>query len=80
MPPFSQKVSGAKNGHDRFLATLIHHRQPYAPLLDVHDAIGGLALREDGLLFSELLNPSRCSDRFEKHLCVEGASLLRFHA
>ena len=67
--PFSKKVPEAKNRHDRFLATLIYDRELHAAFLDVHDAIGVLALREDGLLFSELRNPSRCSDRIEIDLC-----------
>src|ERR1017187_2167443 len=60
--PFSEKVTGAKNRHNGFLATLINYGELDAPFLDVHDAIRSLALREDGLFVLEVCNSSRYSD------------------
>ena len=76
--PLPKKIPSPKNRHDSFLAALIDHRELNASFLDVHNAIRSFALRENGLLFAEFLNPSRCSDRLEKDLCVE-VVFLRFH-
>ena len=39
---FSKKVPGAKDRHDRFLATLIYDRELQTSSLDIHDAIFGV--------------------------------------
>jgi len=43
----SKKVTRAKHRDHRFLAGPIHNGKFHAALLDVHDAISSIALRED---------------------------------
>jgi integrase len=70
---FSKEVARAKDRHDRFIATLIYDHELHTSSLDIHDAICGVALREDDLLFAELRNLSRDSGRLDasRELCPE---------
>jgi hypothetical protein len=56
--PFLQKVTGTENRYDSFLAAFIYYRELDAAFLNVHNAIGRIALGENGLLFLELRDPS----------------------
>jgi len=71
---FSKKIARTQNRHNGFFAGLIHHRQLHAAFLNVHDALGGIALREDGFFSLKLANFSPETCRVEKRLHIERRS------
>jgi hypothetical protein len=75
--PFSQKIPEPKMATT---ASLPLHLQRLGFTLPfwMYKTLSATSPREKMLIFSELLNLSRCSDRLEKDACVEGV-LLRSH-
>ena len=45
--PFSKKIARSKHRHNGFFANLINHSELHAAILNVHDSLGGISLRED---------------------------------
>ena len=73
---FAEEVAGAQHGDHGFLAGLGEHRQLDAALLDVHDAVGTVALRKDHLVRRILDDLLREPGGVEKRLRVEGGTAL----
>jgi hypothetical protein len=69
---FSEKVSRPQNRYNGFSAERIDDSKLYAAVLNVHYVSGAIALREDGLFFSELANLSPQTGRVEKQFHIEG--------
>ncbi len=46
--PFPQKIAASENRYNGFFAGLIDYSKPHTAFLNVHDILGGIALREDG--------------------------------
>src|SRR6266446_5408652 len=76
----AKKVTRAKHGDYGFFSGPIHHGKFHAALLNVHDALCGLALRVNGFASPKLGNLSSHSCGIEKVLRVERAALSIFLA
>src|SRR5205807_4100309 len=77
--PFTEKVAKAQYAYDGFSAGLRQHRQFHAPVLNVEDGIGRVALRvDDGVRWirDDLSGYAR---RGKEGLCIEPASVRRLH-
>ena len=75
---FAKEVAGAQHRHDRLSPRLREHRELHATLLDVQNALTGIALGEDDVGSPILHDPSRDSRRVEEGLGIERPLLLRF--
>lgn len=62
----AKKIARTKHGHHRFPARPIHDGESYGTFLNVHDAIRGVALREDPLGSPKSGNLSRHPRGVEK--------------
>ena len=69
--PFPKKIARSKDRHNGFFAGLIDHRKLHTAFLNVHDRLGGSALREDGFFFSKLVYLSPQTGRVEKQFHIE---------
>lgn len=76
---FSKKVAGAENCDDGFFSAFIEYREPHATFLDIHDAAGGITLREYGRFSLKIRNPFGHPNQFEVDLWVKGDFSLSFH-
>src|SRR5579859_1665320 len=74
----AKKITWTKHRDYRFFSGSIHNGKLHASLLDVHDAIRSVSLRENRFVPSIFSNFSRNSSRFEKDLRVERAGLAIF--
>jgi hypothetical protein len=77
--PLTEEVAGAQHSHDRLFAGLGEHRQFHAPVLNVEDGVGRIALRVDGRGWLIVHECSRHAGRIEECLRVERVLALRFH-
>ena len=77
--PLTEEVAGAQHPHDRLLAGLGQHRQLHAPVLNVEDGVGRIALREDDRGWFVVHERSRHPGRIEECLRVERVLAPRFH-
>ena len=74
---FAEKIAWTQYADDRLLASRGHHRQLHAPLLNVEDGIGCVALREDGRGGWVVRDSLREARRIEEGFRVECALSLR---
>ncbi len=56
--PFPKKITCSQNRYNGFFAGLVDYRQLHAAFLNVHDILRGIALCEDGLLLSKVIDLS----------------------
>ena len=75
---FAKEVAGAQHRHDRLSPRLRDDRDLHATLLDVQNALTGIALAEDDVGSPILHDPSRDSRRVEERLGIERPILVRF--
>ena len=76
---FAKEVAGCQHRDDRLSPRLREHRELHTTLLDVQDALTGIALSEDDLGAPVVHDLSLDPRRVEKRLHIERALLLRFH-
>jgi hypothetical protein len=69
--PYTKKISGSQNLHNRFLASRIDHGKSHTTVLTVNDILRGIALRVDGFFAFELGYFSSQTVRFEKQFHIE---------
>src|SRR5690606_18756274 len=68
---FPEEVTRTQHGHHGFLASPGEHRDLDAALLDVHDGVARLTLREDGLPLRVRHDAPRRTSGLEERLGVE---------
>ena len=71
--PLTEEVAGAQDSHDGFFAGLGQHRQLDAPVLNIENGIGRVALRVDGRALPIVNDLSRNARRLEEGFRVERA-------
>src|SRR5688500_9004182 len=76
---FAKEVAGAQHRHDRLSPRLRENANLLATLLDVQNALTGIALSEDDISSPILHDPSRDSRRVEERLGIERPISPRFH-
>src|SRR5579859_7600311 len=74
----AKKITWTKHRDYRFFSGSIHNGKFHPALLDVHDTISSIPLRENRFVPSIFSNFSRNSRRIEKDLRVERADLAIF--
>jgi hypothetical protein len=76
---FAKEVAGSQHRDDRLSPRLREHRELHSTLLNVQDALTGVALGEDDLGSPILHDLSRDPRGTEKRLDIERAFFGRFH-
>ena len=69
--PFPKKIARSKDRHNGFFPGLIDNSKLHTAFLNVHDRLGGSALRENGFFFSKLVHLSPQTGRVEKQFHIE---------
>src|SRR5216683_6978165 len=64
--PSPKKIAASENRYNGFFAGLIDYSKPHTAFLNVHDILGGIALREDGFFSSKRVYLSAQTGGVEK--------------
>ena len=68
---FAKEIAGPKDRYDGFFAGFINHSKFHAAVLNVHDRLRGIALREDGFFFLKCVYFSAQPGRVEEQFHIE---------
>src|SRR5579872_573812 len=69
--PFSEEVTGAQNRDHGFFPDPVDNRKLHAALLNVHNGLGGITLRENRSFLAKLDNLPRHSGRIKESLNIK---------